>query len=126
MPSFNKSSVIYPGPRVLSVVKLSPELWHRRLGHPSKVVVESVFRSNKFACAPSLESSICDACQRAKVHQLPFRDSTHVTHEPLELIHSDVWGPAITSVGGFKYYVSFSDDLSRFTWIYLHKLKCDA
>ena len=27
------------------------------------------------------------------------------THSPLELIHSDVWGPAITSVGGFKYYV---------------------
>jgi hypothetical protein len=33
---------------------------------------------------------------------------------PLELIHSDVWGPAIASFGGFKYYVSFIDGYSRF------------
>lgn len=48
--------------------------------------------------------------------------STH----PLELIHSDVWGPAITSVGGYKYYNSFIDDLSRFMWVYLMKHKYDA
>jgi histone deacetylase 1/2 len=60
------------------------------------------------------------------VHQLPFSRSTHVTTSPLELIHSDVWGPAVTSVGGFKYYVSFLDDFSRFTWIYLLKRKSDV
>ena len=110
----------------LSGVKVSTDRWHQRLGHPSKSVVELVLRTNKIACAPSSESSICDACQRAKVHQLPFHRSTHVTTHPLELIHSDVWGPAITSVGGFKYYVSFLDDFSRFTWIYLLKRKSEV
>jgi len=38
---------------------------------------------------------------------------------PLEIIHSDVWGPAPISVGGYKYYISFIDDFTKFTWIYL-------
>ena len=45
---------------------------------------------------------------------------------PLELVHSDVWGPARTSSGGYKYYVSFVDDYSRFCWIYLLKHKSDV
>jgi histone deacetylase 1/2 len=45
---------------------------------------------------------------------------------PLELIHSDVWGLAIASSGGFKYYVSFVDDYLRFCWIYLLKHKSDV
>jgi hypothetical protein len=45
---------------------------------------------------------------------------------PLELIHSDVWGPAIASSGGFKYYVRFIDDYLRFCWIYLLKHKSNV
>lgn len=92
VPSSKSLSSIF-GRRALFSAKLSLDVWHRRLGHPSKSVVESVLRSNKFSCAPFIESSVCDACQRAKVQQLPFRDSTHA---PLELVHSDVWGPAVT------------------------------
>ena len=69
---------------------------------------------------------MCDACQRAKSHQLPYSTSYHVTTVPLELIHSDVWHPAIASSGGYKYYVSFVDDYTRFTWIYLLKHKSDV
>jgi histone deacetylase 1/2 len=41
-------------------------------------------------------------------------------------VFSDVWGPAIASVGNQKYYVSFVDDYSKFTWIYLLKNKSDV
>jgi hypothetical protein len=40
---------------------------------------------------------------------------------PLELVYSGVWGPAPTSVGRKNYYVSFIDDYSKYTWIYLLK-----
>jgi histone deacetylase 1/2 len=52
--------------------------------------------------------------------------SSRVSVAPLELVHTDVWGPARTSSEGYKYYVSFVDDYSRFCWIYLLKHKSDV
>ena len=69
---------------------------------------------------------VCNACQHGKAHQLPFPISSNVSSFSLELIFSDVWGPAKTSSGGFQYYVSFIDDYSKFVWIYLLKRKFDV
>jgi hypothetical protein len=69
---------------------------------------------------------MCDPCQQAKSHQLPYPQSTSVSNHPLELVFSDVWGPAPESVGHYKYYVSFVDDYSKFTWIYLLKYKSEV
>jgi histone deacetylase 1/2 len=44
----------------------------------------------------------------------------------LEQVFSDVWGPAPPSVGKHQYYVSFIDDFSKFTWIYLLKKRSDV
>jgi histone deacetylase 1/2 len=70
--------------------------------------------------------AICDACQQGKSHQLLFVSSSRVVTTPLELVFSDVWGPAQTSVSGHKYYVSFIDAYSRFTWLYLLQSKADV
>jgi histone deacetylase 1/2 len=59
----------------------------------------------------------------AKSHQLSYQKSSSQSSFPLELIFSDVWGPACDSFGRNKYYVSFIDDFSKFTWIYLLKHK---
>ena len=46
---------------------------------------------------------------------------------PLELIHTDLWGPAHTiSKNGNRYYITFIDAYSRFTWIYIIKQKSEA
>jgi hypothetical protein len=49
-----------------------------------------------------------------------------VSGHPLELTYSNVWGPALESVGRYKYYISFTDDYSKFTWIYLLKFKSEV
>jgi hypothetical protein len=59
-------------------------------------------------------------------HQLPYPKSFSVSKSPLELIFSDVWGHACYSIGRNKYYVSFINDFSKFTWIYLLKNKSEV
>jgi hypothetical protein len=54
-----------------------------------------------------------------KCHKLSFSTSLHCISSPLELVHSDVWGPThLLSNDGFRYYVLFIDDFTKFTWIY--------
>jgi hypothetical protein len=93
----------------LAATRVTPEVWHRRLGHPSHAIVSLVL-NNLGVKGQFHESNVCGACQQAKSHQLPFSGSTRVTTKPLELVHSDVWGLAIKSVNGYQYYVSFLDD----------------
>jgi hypothetical protein len=69
---------------------------------------------------------MCNACQQVKSHHLPYPKSTSVSNHLLELVFSDVWGAALESVGRYKYYVSFIDDYSKFTWIYLIKFKSEV
>ena len=120
---FKKSSTPH---RASSSVRVSSSQWHRHLGYPSSAVVKSILRSNNLGCSFDSNFSVCDACQKGKSHQLPYNNSICVTYFPLELVHTNVWGPAQVSSGGFKYYVSFVDDYSRYTWIYLIKRKSDV
>jgi hypothetical protein len=103
-----------------AIIKLSHDRWHARLSHPSYDIVRRIISTNNLSCS-SFENkeSICDACLRAKAHQLPYSVSTSRSSSPLEFVFSDVWGPAIDSFGGNKYYVSFIDDYNKFMWIYL-------
>jgi hypothetical protein len=112
--------------QVLNTIKIPATRWHARLGHPSSSIVRFVLTKNNlpFSNDVSVES-ICDACQQTKCHQLTYPISTTASKAPLELIFSDVWGPACDFVGHFKYYVSFIDDYSKFTWIYLLKHKSE-
>ena len=114
------------GRHVLGVSRPSSSRWHRCLGHPSFRVVSQILTENNLPFSNKSHESVCDACQKAKSHQLPYPSSTSVSKAPLELIFSDVWGPAPTSVGRNKYYVSFIDDFSKFTWIYLLRQKSEV
>ncbi|CAL9023669.1 unnamed protein product [Prunus brigantina] len=45
---------------------------------------------------------------------------------PFELVYSDVWGPARVTSHGFRWFVTFIDDCTRLTWVYLMKNKHDV
>ena len=45
----------------------------------------------------------------------------------LELVHTDIWGPAqVSSLGASRYYVTFINDVTRKTWIYFIHNKSDV
>lgn len=54
----------------------------------------------------------------------PFARSYTRSKEVLDLIHLDVCGPMVVKyLGGHQYYVTFINDFSRKTWLYLLKNK---
>jgi histone deacetylase 1/2 len=117
--SINKSA--------LGVTKPSTSLWHHRLGHPASPVVQRVLNLHKLPFVKeSNKEGVCHACQLGKSHQLPYSLSTSASTGVLDLIFSDVWSPAPNSVSRNKYYVSFIDDYSKFTWIYLLRQKSEV
>jgi Integrase core domain len=90
------------------------KLWHWRISHASDFVL------NKLLNLRNLDNSTFDICRFAKQTRLSFTLSNSKTSKNFELVHSDVWGPApVTSYNNFRYYVTFIDDFSRTTWIYL-------
>ena len=108
--------------------KLPVERWHSRLGHPSSTIVRHVLSHNNipFSSSELNKEGVCDACQMGKSHQLPYPSSNSVSKAPLEQIFFDVWGPAHDSINKKNYYVSFIDDYSKFTWIYLLKHRSEV
>jgi len=69
-------------------------------------------------------NQLCEACIFGKNHEIPFVKDPWRAKFPLELVHIDVCGPMnISSVGCNKYFLTFIDDFSRKTWIYLLKSK---
>jgi hypothetical protein len=116
-----------PIPQAFSGVRVSSTHWHARLGHPATPIVRHVLHHHDLPVVSNKNAeTVCDACQQGKSHQLPFSESSRVVKTPLELVFSDVWGHAQTSVSGHNYYVSFIDSYSRFTWLYLIKRKSDV
>ena len=71
----------------------------------------------------SLSSLDCEFGQFAKHHHL----SSHLrvnkrVGAPFELVHLDVWDPCpVVSPTGFRYFVTFIDDYSQTTLLYLMK-----
>jgi hypothetical protein len=60
-------------------------------------------------------------------HKLPFSESSLKSSKPLELIYTDVWGPAPTrSLDDFSYYLVFVDHFSKYVWLYPLKNKSDV
>lgn len=50
--------------------------------------------------------SVCVACQKGKVHKLPFSNSNTIYTFPFELVVSDFWGPVVVDCNGHWYYVN--------------------
>jgi len=98
----------------------SYDLWHHRLGHPSK---------NALRAAPSHVTGMpsvalpdtdtpCKGCALGKMHDRPYPASGKRATRPLGLVHSDLVGPMPTE-SRFRacYVLTFIDDFSGFALV---------
>src|SRR4051812_44500346 len=97
-------------------------MWHCRLGHIG------IDRMKKLHASGLLESldigSIerCVSCLMGKMTRTPFNGVMERADDLLGIIHTDVCGPmSLSTRNGYRYCVTFNDDLSRYRFIYLMK-----
>ena len=101
--------------------------WHSRLGHPTIDTMKLVFKLCNLPIINKIGSNFRSHCCIGKSHGLPSSPSLSVYSTPLELIYTDLWGPSpVVSSNGYRYYVTFVDAHTRFTWLYLLKSKSDT
>jgi transposase InsO family protein len=106
-------------------------LWHRRLGHIGKDLLEKVIKG-KLASGLHLDSNApllvhCEPCIVGKHHANPFpAKASHRATHMLERVHSDLHMVPTATASGYRYWMMFIDNWSRYGWIYLLKHKSDA
>jgi GAG-pre-integrase domain len=97
-------------------------LHHKRLGHPSFSLLSRLY-PRLFEKANE-NKLFCDACELGKHTRSSYVSFGSRSSGIFELVHSDVWGPCLTTTfNGFQYFVSFIDCCSCVPWLYLMKNK---
>ena len=62
-----------------------------------------------------------------KENDQPFNVKGRKAQDLLELVHSDVCGPMSTQAkGGYEYFITFTDDYSKYGYVYLIRRKSKA
>ena len=106
-------------------------LWHKRLGHPHAQKLLFMFKNgliiNKYLVSFQDVLFDCSSCKKGKSKTLPFPQHQEITTKCFDLINTYVWGIAqYVSHSHHKYFVTFIDDHSRFTWVYFLNAKSNA
>lgn len=101
-------------------------LWHRRLGHIGFSNM-SFLKNVQGVKLNSIENINCETCLEGKQSRSPFKSEGTRAKKLLEIIHSDVCGPmSVNSLGGKRYFVTFIDDCSRKTFVYMLRKKSEV
>lgn len=103
-------------------------LWHRRFGHLGNQGLAQLAEREMvdgLDLNQGEEASFCEPCAEGKHHRSPFPISmSRQSKRALELIHSDVCGKIGTpSLSGAQYFLTFIDDYTHYTWMYVLKRK---
>ncbi|GKD38515.1 retrotransposon protein, putative, ty1-copia subclass [Tanacetum coccineum] len=99
-------------------------LWHCRLGHINKKRIKKLQLGGLLNSTDikSFEKRV--ACMSDKMARKPYSHQVERAKDLLGLIYTDVCGPfKIMSRQGAYYFITFTDDFSRYGYVYLLKHK---
>ena len=102
-------------------------LWHCRLGHINKKRIAQLQKDGVLESFDLKSDDMCESCLLGKMTKSPFTGSCERGEGLLDLIHTDVCGPfRSTTRDANRFYVTFTDDYSRYGYIYLIKHKSET
>ena len=105
---------------------------HCRMGHIAADSICALVRSSAIQGISLLDNGqpiYCESCEYAKMTRKAIKKEREGAQANAfgEEIHTDLWGPSPTqTLGGRKYYVTFTDDYSRYTQTQLLRSKDEA
>ena len=92
-------------------------LWHARLGHPHSRALNLLLPDISF------KNDGCEACILGKHCKTVFPKSSTIYENCFDLIHSDVWTAPCISRENHRYFVTFIDQKSKYTWLTMIQTK---
>nr|GEW85513.1 retrotransposon protein, putative, Ty1-copia subclass [Tanacetum cinerariifolium] len=99
-------------------------LWHCRFGHTSKKRMEKLQHDGLLDSINIKSFEKCVSCMSGKMARKLYSHQVERATDLLGLIHTDVYGPfKIMSRHGAYYFVTFTDNFSRYGYVYLLKHK---
>ncbi|GJX90393.1 retrotransposon protein, putative, ty1-copia subclass [Tanacetum coccineum] len=99
-------------------------LWHCRLRHTSKKRIEKLQHDGLLNSTDLKAFQKCVSRMSGKMARKPYTHQVERAKDLLRLIHIDVCGPFRTmSRQGASYFITFTNDFSRYGYVYLLKHK---
>nr|GEZ32487.1 retrotransposon protein, putative, Ty1-copia subclass [Tanacetum cinerariifolium] len=123
--SYTNESSIYAVSNKRAKLDLdSALLWHCHLGHISKKHIEKLQHDRLLNSTDLRVFEKCVSCMSGKMARKPYTHQVERDKDLLGLIHTNVCGPfKIMSRQKASYFVTFTDDFSRYGYVYLLKHK---
>ena len=104
----------------------SAKLWHCRLGHISRGRIERLIKENILHPLDFSDVEYCIDCIKGK-YVKQIKKGAKRSAGVLEIVHTDICGPfPIKSVDGYDSFITFTDDYSRYGYIYPIKKRSEA
>src|SRR5258708_2368259 len=105
-------------------------LWHHQLSHTSEETILKMVKTEAITgiVLNGSGSQNCLACQKGKqMRNIILQVTQEQSTEVLGQVFSDICGPIeTTSIKGYQYFITFTDDFSCYTHVGLCKAKDDA
>jgi len=126
-----KLDVPYEAPQC-ALLSSTLDTWHQRLAHVDATTIRNMVDKNIVTgiklTRDSSQDITCDGCILGKGHRSPIpKKSMTRSSNILQLVHSDVNGPLETaSIGGSRYFITFIDDYSKWTVVYMMRTKSES
>ena len=100
-------------------------LWHDRLEHLNFKSIKNISKLGIIACSNE-STEKCEICVKSKMAKKHF-PNVERNSQLLEPIRSDICElNGVLTRGGKRYFITFIDDFSRYTYVYLMRTKDEA